>query len=139
MSTVTIDGAGRGGRERSLIGGSVRLIGDAGLTVVADAEVHPAEPVFVGHYPGFPVLPGVVVIEYVRRAARLGAGRPAVGEFDIVESARFLGPVVPGDRLRIDIRWAPQKDDWCVLARVSSEQGLVARLRLHYPAVGENT
>lgn len=128
--------------------GDLTLIGTAALTAVAVADINPAEPVFAGHYPGFPILPGVCVIEYVRRAAWL-APPPGgtVAEFNVVEAARFLAPVRPGDRLRIEISWvrcpncSPNCSPsywpsyWRCTARVSSGHGPVATVRLHFPTV----
>jgi 3-hydroxyacyl-[acyl-carrier-protein] dehydratase len=116
--------------------GDVALVSGTELTAVAMADVDPAEPLFAGHYPGFPILPGVCVIEYVRRAAWLAPPPGGAGaEFDVIEAARFLGPVRPGDRLRIEVRWAECSDGWRCTARVSAGHGPVATVRLHYPTV----
>ncbi len=66
------------------------------------------EPFFQGHFPGHPVMPGVLIIESMAQTAAvlvvetLGpewAGR--VVYFMSVEGAKFRRPVVPGDQLRI--------------------------------------
>jgi 3-hydroxyacyl-[acyl-carrier-protein] dehydratase len=66
------------------------------------------EPFFQGHFPGHPVMPGVLIIEAMAQTAAvlvvetLGpdwAGR--VVYFMSVEGAKFRRPVVPGDQLRI--------------------------------------
>jgi 3-hydroxyacyl-[acyl-carrier-protein] dehydratase len=66
------------------------------------------EPFFQGHFPGHPVMPGVMIIESMAQTAAvivvetLGpdwAGR--VVYFMSVENAKFRRPVVPGDQLRI--------------------------------------
>lgn len=114
--------------------GDVSLVSGAELTAVAVADVDPAEPLFAGHYPGFPILPGVCVIEYVRHAAWLAPPPGGTGaEFDVIEAARFLSPVGPGDRLRIEIRWAECSGGWRCTARVSADHGAVATVRLRYP------
>lgn len=66
------------------------------------------EPFFQGHYPGFPIMPGVLIVESM---AQVGAVlllsvpafegmAPVIGAIDEV---KFKKPVVPGDQLRTDI------------------------------------
>ncbi|UGY94208.1 3-hydroxyacyl-ACP dehydratase FabZ family protein [Streptomyces gobiensis] len=94
------------------------------------------EPVFDGHYPGFPILPGVCLIECVHRAA-LGAfpafldekARPRLAA---VESARFLDPVYPGELVAMELSWKAVRDDWQCRAVVRNPRGDSARVRLRY-------
>jgi 3-hydroxyacyl-[acyl-carrier-protein] dehydratase len=66
------------------------------------------EPFFQGHFPGHPVMPGVLIIESMAQTAAafvictLGpeAGTPLV-YFMSVEKAKFRKPVTPGDQLRL--------------------------------------
>jgi len=68
------------------------------------------EPFFEGHFPGHPVMPGVLIIESMAQTAAalvistLGpeAGIPIV-YFMSVESAKFRKPVIPGDQLRLTV------------------------------------
>lgn len=65
------------------------------------------EPFFVGHYPGRPIMPGVLILEAMAQVGGLAA-YPAedfagkVPLFAGVERARFRKVVVPGDQLRIE-------------------------------------
>jgi 3-hydroxymyristoyl/3-hydroxydecanoyl-(acyl carrier protein) dehydratase len=68
------------------------------LTIAAD---HPA---FAGHFPGCPILPGVVLLDEALQAARAAGALPA-GAFRIA-SAKFLRPVLPGSSLVIHHRRA---------------------------------
>ncbi|MBS4021796.1 MAG: 3-hydroxyacyl-ACP dehydratase FabZ [Dethiobacter sp.] len=66
------------------------------------------EPFFQGHFPGFPVMPGVLIVEamaQVGAAAILGMpenkGRLAL--FTGIDNLRFKRQVVPGDTLRLEL------------------------------------
>lgn len=68
------------------------------------------EPFFNGHFPGAPVMPGVLIIEAMAQtsAALVVASNPADGEgkivyFMTIESAKFRKPVVPGDQLYLTV------------------------------------
>lgn len=103
---------------------------DAAEATVA-VHIDASEPVLTGHYPGFPIFPGVCVIECVHRGSMATA--PQTGtELAAVESSRFLGPVFPGDRLTVDITWRRMDDAWRSTAKVRSERGAVASVRLRY-------
>lgn len=75
------------------------LAGDAAFDIPAD---HPA---FAGHFPGRPVLPGVVLLSLVMQAL---AARPALqarlGATPSIEEVKFLAPVGPGTRLQVALR-----------------------------------
>ena len=64
------------------------------------------EPVFQGHFPNKPVLPGVLILEAMAQATGILAftmvGKPQPGElyyFASIDNARFKRPVVPGDKV----------------------------------------
>ena len=70
-----------------------------------------SEPFFTGHFPGRPVMPGVLILEALAQAAGLLAF-DAMGQvpdenniyyFVGIDSARFKRPVVPGDQLALEI------------------------------------
>jgi 3-hydroxyacyl-[acyl-carrier-protein] dehydratase len=68
------------------------------------------EPFFQGHFPGHPVMPGVLIVEAMAQTAAalviegLGAisGTPIV-YFMSIDGAKFRKPVVPGDQLRLHV------------------------------------
>jgi 3-hydroxyacyl-[acyl-carrier-protein] dehydratase len=79
--------------------------------VVAIKNVTINEPHFAGHFPNFPIMPGVLIIEAIAQAgaALLLTEYPAADRtsklmvFTSIDDARFRRPVVPGDQLRIEV------------------------------------
>lgn len=67
------------------------------------------EPFFQGHFPGRPVMPGVLIIEAMAQVGGMlvlksgGASAKPVVYMTGIESAKFRRPVVPGDQLRFEI------------------------------------
>jgi 3-hydroxyacyl-[acyl-carrier-protein] dehydratase len=104
-----------------------------GLAATAVVPVLADEPVLAGHYPGFPVLPGVCVVECVHRAA-LAAPPDERTDLQLaaIDSARFLGPVFAGDELVIELVWSAGAGEWSCQAEVGTARGRSARLRLRY-------
>ena len=63
---------------------------------------------FQGHFPGQPVMPGVLQMEALAQVAgillnRLFGGEGKISYFAAIDNARFRRPVVPGDQLRLEI------------------------------------
>jgi 3-hydroxyacyl-[acyl-carrier-protein] dehydratase len=79
--------------------------------IVAVKCVTMNEPFFVGHFPGTPVMPGVLIIEALAQTAALLALSSMTEEqragkityFMGIDGARFRKPVVPGDRLELHV------------------------------------
>ncbi|MFD5389011.1 3-hydroxyacyl-ACP dehydratase FabZ family protein [Streptomyces sp. NPDC127074] len=93
------------------------------------------EAVFPGHYPGFPIFPGVCVIECVHLSGlRTPPPGSAALELVAVESTRFLSPVFPGDRLSVDLVWTGGSGAWKCAAKVATERGPAAQVRLRFAA-----
>ena len=78
--------------------------------IVAIKNVSINEPFFAGHFPGAPVMPGVLQIEAMAQAGGILAQR--VIDFDMkssvmlflsIDAAKFRKAVVPGDQLRIEV------------------------------------
>jgi 3-hydroxyacyl-[acyl-carrier-protein] dehydratase len=77
----------------------------AGQKIVAIKNVTFNEPFFPGHFPGLPVMPGVLQIEAMAQAACLAYYRRGDPEMDFfiasADNAKFRKPVVPGDVLEL--------------------------------------
>lgn len=81
-----------------------------GQSIVAEKLVSISDPILQGHFPDFPILPGVVQVEAMAQAAVVlanlsGVFDPALHNclFLGIEQAKFRAPVVPGDVLRIEV------------------------------------
>ncbi|MGW0330950.1 3-hydroxyacyl-ACP dehydratase FabZ family protein [Streptomyces sp. NPDC003011] len=109
---------------------------EEGLPLVARAEIGAGEPVFAGHYPHFPIFPGVCVLECVQRAATDGAAAPSAAALAAVESARFVGAVRPGDTLRLTLRWRTTGAGLRCDAVAETARGRAATVRLRYEPAG---
>jgi 3-hydroxyacyl-[acyl-carrier-protein] dehydratase len=77
--------------------------------IVAIKNVTINEPFFQGHFPGYPLMPGVLMVEAMAQAGGVllltevpdRAGKLIV--FTGIERAKFRKPVTPGDQLRIEV------------------------------------
>ena len=84
---------------------------EQGKRIVALKCVTMNEPFFTGHFPGTPVMPGVLIIEALAQTAALLAlagmteeeRKGKVTYFMGIDGARFRKPVVPGDRLELSV------------------------------------
>ncbi|MFQ5778351.1 MAG: 3-hydroxyacyl-ACP dehydratase FabZ [Terriglobia bacterium] len=77
--------------------------------IVAVKTVCADEPHFAGHFPGAPVMPGVLIVEALAQAGALLLFREVSDRdsklvfFAGIDQARFRQPVFPGDRLRLEV------------------------------------
>ena len=96
-----------------------RIIEVAEGKVVGIKNVTINEPFFQGHFPGHPIMPGVLIIEAMAQVGGVGAltMKTNIGKlayFLSIDSARFRKPVVPGDVLRIEVDLLKAKPRWTV-------------------------
>ena len=88
---------------------------DPGKRVVGIKNVSMNEPFFVGHFPNFPVMPGVLIVEAMAQTGGILAlceGQDQSDKlvlFGSIEKARFRRPVVPGDQLRMEVSLLSRK------------------------------
>jgi len=84
---------------------------EIGKSIVAIKNVSSNEPYFQGHFPGNPVMPGVMIVESLAQAAGIlsflsikrDPNRNLLYYLVGVDRARFKKPVIPGDQLRLDV------------------------------------
>jgi len=83
---------------------------EPGKRVVGIKNVTLNEPFFQGHFPGAPVMPGVLIVESMAQTAgvMMLANLPDRDQklvfFTGIDGAKFRRPVVPGDQLRLELR-----------------------------------
>ncbi len=93
------------------------------------------EPFFQGHFPGYPVMPGVLIVEAIAQVAGILAFKSgAKGDsvyFMSIEKAKFRKPVVPGDQLRLEVKVIKQRGNvWKCAGDAYVEGKLVAEAEL---------
>jgi len=77
--------------------------------LVAIKNVTINEPFFQGHFPGYPIMPGVLVVEAMAQAGgiimmhEMEDRNTKLVVFTGIEKAKFRRPVMPGDQLRIEV------------------------------------
>ena len=73
-----------------------------GTRVVALKNVTVGDPHLQGHFPGNPIMPGVLLVEAMAQTAGLLLPEGSSALLAQIKEARFRGPVVPGDQFRIE-------------------------------------
>ena len=84
---------------------------EPGKRLLAIKNVTMNEPFFTGHFPHYPVMPGVMIVEALAQAAALLSFRTqgtkpddkSVYYFVGIDEARFKRPVIPGDQLLLEV------------------------------------
>jgi len=105
---------------------------EPGKRIVAVKNVTISEPVFLGHFPGRPVMPGVFLIEGMAQAGGLLLLHDIPDRqnklllFASIEKAKFRRPVVPGDQIRYEIEVLRLRSTYCKLAGKALVDGQLA-------------
>lgn len=90
---------------------------DDNSNIVGIKAVTMNEPFFQGHFPGFPVMPGVLIVEAMAQVACILAMRVLKKEgsasvfFTGIDGVKFRKPVVPGDVLRLELTKTKQRGE----------------------------
>ena len=100
------------------------------------------EKFFQGHFPGQPVMPGVLQMEAMAQVAgillnRMFGGEGKISYFAAIDNARFRRPVVPGDQLRMEIEIIKAKPRLSkVHAKAFVDDQLVSEADLMFSSAG---
>jgi len=83
--------------------------------IVGIKNVTMNEPFFAGHFPGYPVMPGVLIVEAMAQTGGILVMRDVPGAserlvlFASIEEAKFRRPVRPGDQIRMEVDMLSRK------------------------------
>lgn len=106
---------------------------EAGKRVVGLKNVSINEPFFVGHFPGHPIMPGVLILEAMAQVGgfllmwSLGVrAEKKVLYFAGIDGARFRRPVVPGDQIRFEVEVLQLRRQICRMKGTALVDGNVA-------------
>ena len=119
-----------------LIDRVVELVSGERITALKNVTIN--EPFFQGHFPGTPIMPGVLILEAMAQAGGIlaldsmpEALRGAVIYFMGMDKVRFRKPVVPGDQLIFEIRALKQRAKAVKMAGIARvEDNIVAEAEM---------
>jgi 3-hydroxyacyl-[acyl-carrier-protein] dehydratase len=107
------------------------LVPDERITAIKAVTIN--EPFFQGHFPGRPIMPGVLIVEALAQAAGVLAieslGLQGTGKlvyFMAIEEAKFRKPVEPGCLLRLEAKFVQRRATVCKFEGVARVDGDIA-------------
>ncbi len=113
----------------------VEIDGDESAVGIKNVTMN--EPHFQGHFPDFPVMPGVLIIEAMAQTAgaicvhAAGAQSPPLVYFMTIDNAKFRRPVVPGDQIRIHVKKTKKRSNiWRFICEAKVDGVLAAEAEI---------
>jgi len=111
---------------------------ELGKKIVGLKNVTINEPFFQGHFPGYPVMPGVLIIEAMAQVGGILAYMASSDEirkklcyFVGIDNAKFRRPVMPGDQLRIEMEAVSNRRNiWCFNGKAFIDDKLATEAEL---------
>ena len=110
---------------------------EAGKRIVGLKNVTFNEPFFQGHFPGHPIMPGVLIVEAMAQTGgvlllgELDRPEEKVVYFMSLDAVKFRRPVVPGDQLRMEVEVLQNRGSTCRLKGMAYVDGkLVAEAEM---------
>ena len=107
-----------------------RIVPDQSITAIKAVSMN--EGFFQGHFPGRPIMPGVLIVEALAQAAGVLAveslGLANSGKlvyFMAIEGAKFRNPVEPGCLLQLDVEFVQKRTSVCKFVGRASVEGKV--------------
>jgi beta-hydroxyacyl-ACP dehydratase FabZ len=106
---------------------------ELGKRVVGIKNVTATEPFFPGHFPGHPIMPGVLILEAMAQVGGVllmrtldASTEKKVIYFTGIDHARFRKPVVPGDQIRIEVELVQLRRQVCRMRGTATVDGKLA-------------
>lgn len=105
---------------------------DLGKRIVGIKNVSVNEPFFQGHFPGYPVMPGVLILEAMAQVGGVLAFKSVEEKMDIsgklvyfagIDKAKFRKPVFPGDQIRFELEVIHVKEPYWKLKGLALVDG----------------
>jgi 3-hydroxyacyl-[acyl-carrier-protein] dehydratase len=107
------------------------LVPDRSISAIKAVTIN--EPFFAGHFPGRPIMPGVLIVEAMAQAAGVLAveslglrGSGKLVYFMAIDGAKFRTPVEPGCLLRLEVEFVQKRSSVCKFAGRALVDGKLA-------------
>ena len=101
------------------------------VSIQCSSQVPEHASVFDGHFPGYPILPGVLMVETMAQAGgflyMLSSDFAKMAFLINIKQAKFNGFVMPGDRLQADVRIVHRAESYLVCEGTLRQAEVVAR------------